>query len=150
MSISIDKMRLQIANLQVQADSPHNDGWTAQYYKSELATATAKLDEKLVEDDSDANEDDSDDERRGVIAGVNPEALFADGFDGAIIGYDASGACVVYDYQRCMNILMKRDKMDLHEAHEYMEFNVVSAYVGDFTPIFVHRFNDRPEFDSPV
>jgi len=150
MSNSIDKIRLQIANLEVQANSPYNDGWTAQHYKGELATATAKLDKKLAEDDSDANEATSDDERRQLIGEVNSEALFADGFDDAIIGYDASGACAVYDYKGCMDILMKRDNMDLHEAHEYMEFNVVSAYVGDYTPIFVHRFNERPEFDPPV
>jgi len=149
MSNSIDKIRLQIANLEVQANSPYNDGWTAQHYKSELAFATAKLSERLAEDDSDANEAISD-ERREVIAGVNSEALFADGFDDAIIGYDASGACAVYDYKRCVDILMKRDNMDLHEAHEYMEFNVISAYVGDYTPIFVHRFNEHPEFDPPV
>jgi len=29
--------------------------------------------------------------------------------------------------------------MTTQEAHEYMEFNVVNAYVGDFTPIFIHK-----------
>ena len=33
---------------------------------------------------------------------------------------------------------MKRDNMDYETAHEYMEFNVVGAYVGDLTPIFIH------------
>ena len=32
----------------------------------------------------------------------------------------------------------KDDRMSYPEAHEFMEFNVVGAYVGDFTPIFVH------------
>jgi hypothetical protein len=28
--------------------------------------------------------------------------------------------------------------MDIHDAQEYMEFNVVGAYVGELTPIFIH------------
>ena len=36
---------------------------------------------------------------------------------------------------------MERDSMTEHEAHEFMEFNVVNSYVGDFTPIFIHRLD---------
>ena len=75
-----------------------------------------------------------------IISDINPDAVFADGFDAAIIGYDAN-CTVVYDYDKCMEILMERDSMTEHEAHEYMEFNVVNAYVGDFTPIFIHRLD---------
>ena len=75
---------------------------------------------------------------RSFIGDVNGEALFADGFDSAIIGYDASSYCVVYDYDKCLKVLIERDDMSYPDAHEFMEFNVVSAYVGDFTPIFVH------------
>ena len=75
-----------------------------------------------------------------IISDINPEAMFADGFDAAIIGYDAN-CTVVYDYDKCMKILMERDSMTEHEAHEFMEFNVVGAYVGDFTPIFIHRLD---------
>ena len=35
---------------------------------------------------------------------------------------------------------MERDGMAKQEAHEYMEFNVINAYVGDFTPSFVHTY----------
>ena len=76
-----------------------------------------------------------------IISDINPDAVFADGFDAAIIGYDAVGFRVVYDYDKCSDILMKRDGMTEHEAHEFMEFNVVSAHVGDFTPIFIHRLD---------
>ena len=34
---------------------------------------------------------------------------------------------------------MERDNMDYTDAHEHMEFNVVSAYVGDLTPYFMHK-----------
>ena len=78
--------------------------------------------------------------KRDQIADINAEALLADGFDNALIGYDAAGACAVYDYDKCMTVLIDRDGMSYEEAHEFMEFNVVSAYVGDFTPIFIHTF----------
>ena len=76
--------------------------------------------------------------KKEQVADINPDALFADGFDEAIIGYDATGACCVYDYDKCLKVLVKRNGMSFTEAHEFMEFNVVSAYVGDFTPIFIH------------
>ena len=76
--------------------------------------------------------------KKEEIAEVNPDALFADGFDEAIIGYEATGACAVYDYNKCLKVLMERDDMTFPTAHEYMEFNVVGSYVGDFTPIFIH------------
>tara|TARA_Y100001938_G_C8038008_1_gene404497 strand:+ start:416 stop:703 length:288 start_codon:yes stop_codon:yes gene_type:complete len=81
--------------------------------------------------------------KRSFISDVNSEALFADGFDAAIIGYDANAYRVVYDYDKCMEILMNGqpegyDGMTKEEAHEFMEFNVVGAYVGDFTPLFIH------------
>ena len=82
--------------------------------------------------------------KKEQIAELNSEALFADGFDDALIGYNANSFCAVYDYDKCMEILMQpsltSDKMTREEAHEFMEFNVVSAYVGDFTPSFVHTF----------
>ena len=77
--------------------------------------------------------------KKEQVADINPDALFADGFDGAIIGYEATGCCAVYDYDKCLKVLMERDdRMNFTEAHEFMEVNVVSAYVGDFTPIFIH------------
>jgi len=76
--------------------------------------------------------------KRSFIGDINEHALFADGFDDAIIGYDASNYCVVYDYDKCLKVLTEKDNMSYPDAHEYMEFNVVSAYVGDFTPTFVH------------
>jgi hypothetical protein len=85
--------------------------------------------------------------KRSFIGDINEHALFADGFDGAIIGYDAISYCVVYDYNKCLEILMNGqpegyEGMTYPEAHEYMEFNVVGAYVGDFTPIFLHRLDE--------
>jgi len=63
------------------------------------------------------------------------EALFADGFDEAISGFTDSGV-VVYDEGRCLEILMLNG-LEYDEAYEFYSFNVVGAYVGPKTPIFI-------------
>ena len=72
------------------------------------------------------------------ISSINPEALKADGFEDALIGYVEIFHKVVslYDYDKCIEILMRRDKMDRDEALEFFEFNVTGAYVGEGTPAF--------------
>ena len=61
-------------------------------------------------------------------------------FEEALIGYGrkkGSQDSLVYDYDKCLQILMKKGMTD-EEAIEWMEYNVVDAYVGPKTPIFVH------------
>lgn len=68
------------------------------------------------------------------------DLLKADGFDKAIIGVGrkkGSQDSLVYSYDKCIQILMERDGMEYDDAVEFMEFNVVDAYVGERTPIFV-------------
>lgn len=69
------------------------------------------------------------------------EALTADGFDSALIGL-ASGwignsrrILALYDYARCLEVLID-EGMDESDADEYMQFNVIGAYVGPSTPVF--------------
>lgn len=65
--------------------------------------------------------------------------LLADGFEKAFVGmavYEGQEVAV-YDIAKCTNVLMKRDKMTLEEAQEYLEFNVTTAWVGKGTPIFI-------------
>ena len=64
-------------------------------------------------------------------------ALLAEGFSEALIGmgnrftYDVA----VYDYAKCIEILAR--DMSPDDAEEYFEFNVIDAYVGEHTPVFV-------------
>lgn len=62
--------------------------------------------------------------------------LVFDGLDEAIIGVSAHApgrpSCVVYDYERCVSALME---MEEDEAREWMEYNVVGAWLGERTPI---------------
>jgi hypothetical protein len=65
-------------------------------------------------------------------------ALLADGFEDAFIGFGRQFAnyVAIYDYDKCIDILMKRDGMEYEDAVEFMEYNVVGAYVGPTTPVF--------------
>ena len=66
--------------------------------------------------------------------------LLAEGFESAFIGVvESHGAApkALYDYESCLDILKGMQEMDEGEAIEYMEFNVMSAYVGESTPAFI-------------
>tara|TARA_B100001093_G_scaffold103321_1_gene95557 strand:+ start:739 stop:1005 length:267 start_codon:yes stop_codon:yes gene_type:complete len=70
-----------------------------------------------------------------------PQTLFADGFDSAIIGITSDRINgierVVYDAWKMVEVLVERDDMKAREALEYLEFNTFNAYVGEGTPIYV-------------
>ena len=62
--------------------------------------------------------------------------LIADGFDDCIIGVNSEYTKVIYSYSKCVDVLINRDEMTKEDAVEWMEFNVVSAYMGEKTPIW--------------
>ena len=79
---------------------------------------------------------------REEVAELNFEAMFADGFDDAVIGVDTYGR-VVYDYDKCVDILMEEDDdLEYIDAIEHMDFNVTGAYVGEFTPLFIRKIEN--------
>lgn len=80
-----------------------------------------------------------------LIAEMNPEALLADGYEKALIGYDKEGRAV-YDAHECLSILVWRDGMSAEEAEEFFEFNTLSAYMGENTPQFIWLFNSRDNY----
>ena len=67
------------------------------------------------------------------------EPLEADGLEDALIGvgWQFSQALMVYSVKKVLEILMTRDGMSHEEAREFYEFNIVGAYVGPGTPVFV-------------
>ena len=76
---------------------------------------------------------------------ANEDALIADGFGLALIGFvEGSGRSTValYDMDKCIDILVNRDGMSYQEAVEYFDFNVVGAYVGNNTPLFATILKD--------
>ena len=69
------------------------------------------------------------------------QMLLADGFEEALLGVTrgqggGSEVIAVYSSDRCIDVLVAGG-MELMEAVEYFDFNVVSAYVGERTPLFV-------------
>ena len=68
---------------------------------------------------------------------VNEQAILIDGMDDALVGIDMVDYVAVYDVNKCVEILMITSEMTRKEAQEYFEYNILSAYVGDYTPRFV-------------
>jgi hypothetical protein len=99
---------------------------------------------------------------REQIAEHNEEAIMFDDLDDAIIGVGqqhGSQTVAVYDASKCIEIFyfnfleVKKEELgrelDVDElfevemdAVEWFNYNVVCAYVGENTPIFVERFED--------
>lgn len=76
-------------------------------------------------------------------AEFNEEALFADGFEEAIVGMAercGQPALVVYDIDIIIDILKNRDGMDETEATEFFNFNIIGAWMGEHTPLFLSRY----------
>ena len=68
--------------------------------------------------------------------------LLADGFEKALLGIGERAGqptIAVYDFDRCVAVPCERDNMGLDEAVDFMYFNVVGAWMGDETPIFVRQ-----------
>ena len=72
------------------------------------------------------------------------DMLKVDGLDRAIIGIGRqfSQQFFVYDYDKCIEVFMTRDDMCEEDAREWMEVNVVGAYMGPGTPTFVSTGED--------
>ena len=64
------------------------------------------------------------------------ELLKADGFDDAVIGIEVKTGRLVYDTNKMIQILIE-DDMTEEDAIEYIDYNVIGAYVGELTPIFI-------------
>ena len=82
--------------------------------------------------------------QKELIAEVNEEALLADGFEDALIGYvERAGmpSIACYDKYKCIDILA--NDMSYEEALEYFYFNVLGAYVGENTPCFLTMGEDH-------
>lgn len=78
-----------------------------------------------------------------LLEELNPDALLADGLEGALVGVTVNhhhAHCAVYDIQKCIEVLVARDGMTHEEADEFLSFNTLGAYVGPNGPLFVRFF----------
>lgn len=79
---------------------------------------------------------------REQLVEVYGQLLFADGFDDCIIGIsDDSGVFrVVYSVDKMVDSLVSQGDTP-SDALEYLEFNTLSAWMGERTPIYVESLN---------
>ena len=80
---------------------------------------------------------------RDEIAEFNEELLMLDPsyFDKAIVGVVTTikTQAVCYDVNKIIKILMKEDKKTEEESREYFEFNILGAWVGEHTPVYLEK-----------
>lgn len=82
---------------------------------------------------------------REQISEINPDALVCDGFDDAIIGIAERinlGPVVAYSVEKIISIMIDRDGMTYEEALEFYEYNILGAWFGEFTPIFITTISE--------
>ena len=78
------------------------------------------------------------------LAALNPEALLVDGLNEAVIGFGhqfSNAPVAIYDYDKCIEIYMRDNGWDYDEAMDWMSFNVIGAWMGEGTPIFMTKFD---------
>ena len=72
------------------------------------------------------------------------ELIKFDDLDDGIIGITINTyreSIIAYDYNKCINIIATLHNLDLNSAQEYLDFNIVNAYIGKQTPIFITLIN---------
>jgi hypothetical protein len=50
----------------------------------------------------------------------------------------------------CAVQILTRNRMTEEEAEEYLDFNVIGAYVGEMTPLFLHDLRASSPGHPPV
>lgn len=73
-----------------------------------------------------------------------------DRFHNAIIGI--GGRCgmpdvYIYSYDKMLTVLMEEDDMSEGDAIDYLEYNVLGAYVGEETPIIIRGLEEDERFE---
>ena len=76
------------------------------------------------------------------LAEVNPDAILWDGLDSAIIGYTDLGKAV-YDIDKMISITQQTSGDSFEDALEWVHFNILNAYVGEYTPIHIYPIYDE-------
>ena len=79
------------------------------------------------------------------IEGNEGVALKCDGLDEAIVDICSRFGrqpLLAYSIPKVIGILMKRDWMSEEEAQEFFDFNIIGAYVGEGTPVFLEGIGE--------
>ena len=68
-------------------------------------------------------------------------------YEQAIIGQDDASLRVVYSVDKILGILS--EEMSEEEAREFYEYNILGAYMGEMTPIYVNEHGSIKDFTIP-
>ena len=68
-------------------------------------------------------------------------------YEQAIIGQDDASLRIVYSANKIIEILS--EEMTAEEAEEFYEYNILGAYMGDMTPIYVSEHDSINELTPP-
>ena len=81
--------------------------------------------------------------KRAEIAESYPDALLLDPeyFDDAIVGiiHDFNRTAVCYSESKIIDLLMSEDNMDYDDAIEYYQFNILGAWMGEWSPMYLEK-----------
>ena len=69
--------------------------------------------------------------------------LKLDGLDKAFLGVASRfgmDQVLAYDYDKVLKILIERDGMSPDEALEFFHYNIIGAWMGDTTPLFIKQY----------
>ena len=82
------------------------------------------------------------------LAYFDESVILADGFELAFLGcgYSYAGSYAIYHMGNCVEILMQRDGMTYDEAEEFIEYNVIGAFVGDRMPVLLVPMKELYEY----
>lgn len=69
-----------------------------------------------------------------ILEGLDDEAVLWDGCDAALIG--TSGGVAVYSYDALVRCFEEEGEAT-EDAMEWVDYNIVGAYVGPHTPLIV-------------
>jgi hypothetical protein len=76
----------------------------------------------------------------------NPEALIIDDFEEAYLGFSTDGKAI-YDFYTMLDVVVEGILEDedctedeaVNDAIQHIETNIISAYVGPYTPIVMYK-----------
>ncbi len=79
--------------------------------------------------------------------------LKADGFDEAFFGVASRfnmEDVFAYDMDECIAILCRRDNMSYEDAIEFFHYNVLGAWVGKKTPLFLKKYGSIKDAEDAL
>lgn len=85
-----------------------------------------------------------------ILAEVNEEAIVYNDIEDALVGYIercGQAPVAVYDYEKTIECLMRGNESEnaYEEAVEWYEHNTLGSWLGEHTPVFLHRFEEEEE-----